>query len=152
MRGFGFKKWHRRHEECGLGVELDGSDGDMVSRGGGANWQYCPCCPLKGCRHQSWLHCFNNWFTKGRKKLGAESLQHQWVVHQSIQKSTANEDRDNESLVQIPASFGRRSFSPHPEEQFKARGRETFWAFILCVCVCLCVQIWHHYSQIGDYS
>lgn len=43
----------------------------------GENWQYYAYCPVKGSRHQSWLHWFYNWFTKGRKKLGAESLQHQ---------------------------------------------------------------------------
>lgn len=34
IKGFGFKTRHRRHEEYGPGVELDGSDGDTLSLGG----------------------------------------------------------------------------------------------------------------------
>lgn len=72
-----------------------------------------------------------------------------------VQKPAANEDREPESLDQTLASFGRGWVSLYPTKVCSQSQREgDVLSIYLCVrsCMCVCVQIWHHYSQVGDYS
>lgn len=94
------------------------------------------------------------WFTKGKRKEW--SLQHMTSSPPVQFKSQKPDRRGSQTQQLFWHLFGEGgSFLIPPRCVLKARGRETFWAFYLCMCVCscvcVCVQTWHHYSQVGDY-
>lgn len=55
-----------------------------------------------------------------------------------VQKPTAKEDMEPESIAQTLVSFGRGWVSPYPTEVYSQSQREGDVLSILSVCVCAC--------------